>query len=733
MKSIRKLKLNTKLLAMFFIALFLVSMVSSIVFVRLLGTLEEEVRVVNTEQLNATLNRMDGELGEMIVQCKGLLRLPELQSSTSLAPSTYQLMQIKNKVQSVLTGHKYSAGWAVLLKSTDTILNSISDNTLDEYTTKYMFSETYDADYWRNLMDSRFVQLLMPQEEFLVRTNHNQTEKETLVPMAIKSYWDNDTMILVFLRMHTFFEDIIPGLDGSYYLFNEDGDLLYHQGEYDMRKIPHGDTVEREGERLIVLCSQISQNGLRLVRLMPESDTAGLVKGSLAVFLGTMLLSLGAVSLIFVFSLRASLHPVNDMLELLAKHSGLSDSGNIRDAQNALQQVLQNLEDQGRSLAQKDAVLSEYVLRSQLKNVHVAVGTPEPGEAGDTYILLIQIRYRENAKNAFAIRRAELENLLQDMLSGILRRLFETTLIFQAEPGQYVAKITVPSGDARMEDRMVRLMARLDQEREFAWFTVVQSEPLEPKTELSEAYSSVLEGARQAKIREESQLLVLPGEANTEDIAYSRTDEQRLSAAVLGRDPAGALECAQEILERNLSLDIRYNQLETLCVALINTVVSAAAERSQSRDLLSSASTVLNALVTKCDTPETYCRAVRDFIFETAHSLEPGDEKDPLLEGTRQYLEENYRREFSSEEMAETLGVSRSYLSTYYKNKTGVNLSDSIQTYRVEKAMELLKDPDIRTSDVGKMVGFTAKNTFLRQFKKYTGMTPKEYQTKTTT
>jgi len=319
------------------------------------------------------------------------------------------------------------------------------------------------------------------------------------------------------------------------------------------------------------------------------------------------------------------------------------------------------------------------------------------------------------------------------MLSGILRRLFETTLIFQAEPGQYVAKITVPSGDARMEDRMVRLMARLDQEREFAWFTVVQSEPLEPKTELSEAYSSVLEGARQAKIREESQLLVLPGEANTEDIAYSRTDEQRLSAAVLGRDPAGALECAQEILERNLSLDIRYNQLETLCVALINTVVSAAAERSQSRDLLSSASTVLNALVTKCDTPETYCRAVRDFIFETAHSLEPGDEKDPLLEGTRQYLEENYRREFSSEEMAETLGVSRSYLSTYYKNKTGVNLSDSIQTYRVEKAMELLKDPDIRTSDVGKMVGFTAKNTFLRQFKKYTGMTPKEYQTKTTT
>lgn len=79
----------------------------------------------------------------------------------------------------------------------------------------------------------------------------------------------------------------------------------------------------------------------------------------------------------------------------------------------------------------------------------------------------------------------------------------------------------------------------------------------------------------------------------------------------------------------------------------------------------------------------------------------------------------------------EPLGVSRSYLSTHYKNRTGVNLSDSIQLYRVERATELLRDPSVRTGDVGELVGFVGKNTFLRQFKKYTGMTPKEYQTKT--
>ena len=42
--------------------------------------------------------------------------------------------------------------------------------------------------------------------------------------------------------------------------------------------------------------------------------------------------------------------------------------------------------------------------------------------------------------------------------------------------------------------------------------------------------------------------------------------------------------------------------------------------------------------------------------------------------------------------------------------------------------MVLLEDPGLRIADVGAMVGIGNINTFLRQFKKYTGMTPKEYR-----
>lgn len=81
------------------------------------------------------------------------------------------------------------------------------------------------------------------------------------------------------------------------------------------------------------------------------------------------------------------------------------------------------------------------------------------------------------------------------------------------------------------------------------------------------------------------------------------------------------------------------------------------------------------------------------------------------------------------DELAEALHLSKSYLSTYYKSKTGVNLSDRIQYFRIQKAVELLADPSLRISDIGAMTGIHNANTFLRQFKKYTGMTPKEYRT----
>lgn len=131
----------------------------------------------------------------------------------------------------------------------------------------------------------------------------------------------------------------------------------------------------------------------------------------------------------------------------------------------------------------------------------------------------------------------------------------------------------------------------------------------------------------------------------------------------------------------------------------------------------------------QCDTTQDYRELISGFVRSCAvyAALKPRTE-EPVLEGVQAFLEKNYQREFSMDELAQALNLSKSYLSTYYKSKTGTNLSDRIQFFRIQKAVELLADPKLRVVDIGAMVGISNVNTFLRQFKKYTGMTPKEYR-----
>ena len=191
-----------------------------------------------------------------------------------------------------------------------------------------------------------------------------------------------------------------------------------------------------------------------------------------------------------------------------------------------------------------------------------------------------------------------------------------------------------------------------------------------------------------------------------------------------------AAALAMKILDRNARLNIRVCQLETLCVAVVNAAASGAEERYGGKAMIDSAGAVLNTLVTKCDTLEEYRKVVSDFILRIAALEQTQERRDPFLSRVEEYLEENYNKEFSVEEMADALNISRSYLSTCYKSKTGMNLSDTIQHFRVKKAMALLRDRTMRVSEIYVSVGFVSESTFQRQFKKYTGMTPKEYRMK---
>lgn len=90
------------------------------------------------------------------------------------------------------------------------------------------------------------------------------------------------------------------------------------------------------------------------------------------------------------------------------------------------------------------------------------------------------------------------------------------------------------------------------------------------------------------------------------------------------------------------------------------------------------------------------------------------------------YQREHFAEPISLNSIAKHIGVNSSYLSRIFHEETGTTLTDHLNQIRIEHAKRLLEE-DVSLKELAGLCGFRNYNYFLRIFKKYTGMSPREY------
>ncbi len=92
-----------------------------------------------------------------------------------------------------------------------------------------------------------------------------------------------------------------------------------------------------------------------------------------------------------------------------------------------------------------------------------------------------------------------------------------------------------------------------------------------------------------------------------------------------------------------------------------------------------------------------------------------------------EYIKQNYNKNISVENIANLLGIERSYLSRLFKTYKNKSTQNYIIDYRMYKAKRLFEEEDMNVSQVCTAVGYTNIYCFSRIFKSRVGMPPKEY------
>lgn len=95
-----------------------------------------------------------------------------------------------------------------------------------------------------------------------------------------------------------------------------------------------------------------------------------------------------------------------------------------------------------------------------------------------------------------------------------------------------------------------------------------------------------------------------------------------------------------------------------------------------------------------------------------------------LLQAQTLYLDPN----LTLAQLARKAGIPARQISAAVNRQCGLNVSQWINQYRIDKARQLLKETDFSITEIYGMAGFNTKSNFNREFSRITAMTPSAYR-----
>ncbi len=109
---------------------------------------------------------------------------------------------------------------------------------------------------------------------------------------------------------------------------------------------------------------------------------------------------------------------------------------------------------------------------------------------------------------------------------------------------------------------------------------------------------------------------------------------------------------------------------------------------------------------------------------ETEKSLKKAEK----IKGAVSLIKEQYMSDLTLNDLADTAGMSPKYFCRFFSEMTGKTPIEYLNSYRIERACELLVTDGRTVTDVCMHCGFNDLSYFVKTFKKYKGITPKQYK-----
>ncbi|WP_409344459.1 helix-turn-helix transcriptional regulator [Paenibacillus sp. MBLB4367] len=703
--------------------------------------------IVNTSQanLNTTVNDYENHLKSVRKFGMSLFvnESAKLLNSSADGPVNYGLLyQLRNELQVTLAeSYLMIHNIFYLLSGNSLVVEKEGTRSFDEMFVNYYGNAVYTNDYWLREFTRPYSFKPLPEAEFYMRSFGEQVSRGRFIPVLVKNQFNPQFSLIVLLDSANMFASFYqPAREGRLFIFDANGQTIFASDPASVSLPPsllssgQKTSYKKQGNDYYYV-QKGEDTGFTYVSIIPaahiESKIARLNWILAAFLLLSVALSLAAS---FFFTSRLN-NPIRKILASIQQHhASMPTDSRIKEfdfISGKLKDIAEANRDIRQDLSEKNSLLKHYAYINHLKKIHTH--TRDIGMRMDVekpFVLIgFHLIVRVGNLKQIDIDAQKASYLIRELIHTHISQSFDDSLTFQVEPNLILTLLFPGENDsAVIEVQLHQLKKIIDMDQRYCLVTIAASPRQTDPAAFNETYECLVKLLKLRKLGEEVQLIPY-----TTSISGEATDEWE----------RGELQTLQTHLEagnKDELLRIGRRMLAALDKAGVPLQHAVQAVKSYVQHLLKPFSPAERERILEtataekpedCFTSESFNRYVEHVVTAAcAANCGKKEQTDPICDYVLTFIGNRYGDDISLDIISDQLKISPSYLSTYFKDKMGINFSDYVQSYRMKKAAELLETTDLKVHEIAQRVGYHSVNSFIRNFKKFTGYPPGEYRRK---
>lgn len=118
---------------------------------------------------------------------------------------------------------------------------------------------------------------------------------------------------------------------------------------------------------------------------------------------------------------------------------------------------------------------------------------------------------------------------------------------------------------------------------------------------------------------------------------------------------------------------------------------------------------------------------ILDIIFNYMSNQKGMDSKRIIIKA-KEYIDKNYFEDINLNFISSRYFLNATYFCEVFKKETGYTFNDYLNHVRIEKSKEFISNSNLKLKEIAELVGFEEQSYFSIVFKKYIGISPKDYK-----